>query len=701
MALIGTIRKNGWILIVAMALALGGFILMDVVSNSQRYSAADVNTLGKVGNTEIKRSEFESYQKLVYTQETSDKSLQVRSQVWNYFLEKALVEQQVEPLGLGVGKEELLDLQFGLNLSPIIAERFKNDAGQPDRAKLANIKAAIEQGQFTEPRARAYWAVQEKEIIKERLQQKLTNAVAKGIYTPKWQAEMVFKESNERRDIRAVRITYDNIPDDQVQLTDKDYETFLDKNPHLFDQIEEGRTVSYVSFDVIPTKADSTAAYEGVAKLVKGLHDTKEDSAFVIANGGSFLGLYVPKDKFPAAFADSVVTRPIGSVVGPLYDDGEYRIIKILDRKVLPDSVRARHILIRDATPEHSNTADSLMALIRSGKQSFDTLATKMSQDQGSAVKGGDLGWFANGAMVTEFNNLCFLSAEQGKIYKIKTQFGWHVVEVTGKKFLKNEAATKVAVLGRAIEPSKTTQQAKKDKAVALIQQAKTLTDLETLATQQGLQVQTTASLRMNDFNLGAQLGTGEDARSLIRWAYEKDVKAGSISKEVFAFGDPKGGYFDSKYVVAAVKTIAHKGEADVALLKTLPEAQKMVRNVKKAELIISKINNVTDLAALATEWKSKVDTLRGATFLQTSGEPRVSGVAFTLETGKISAPIAGNSGVIVIQPITDKTLPQVPADMTMYRRQLASQIVGGMRTGLIKSLELHTNVVDNRYRFW
>jgi hypothetical protein len=36
MALIGTIRKNGWILIVAMALALGGFILMDVMSNSQR-----------------------------------------------------------------------------------------------------------------------------------------------------------------------------------------------------------------------------------------------------------------------------------------------------------------------------------------------------------------------------------------------------------------------------------------------------------------------------------------------------------------------------------------------------------------------------------------------------------------------------------------------------------------------------------------
>ncbi len=60
MALIGTIRKNGWILIVAMALALGGFILMDVISNTQRYSAGDINSLGKVNDQEIKRNEFDN-----------------------------------------------------------------------------------------------------------------------------------------------------------------------------------------------------------------------------------------------------------------------------------------------------------------------------------------------------------------------------------------------------------------------------------------------------------------------------------------------------------------------------------------------------------------------------------------------------------------------------------------------------------------
>ena len=143
MALIGTIRKNGWILIGTMVLALGGFILMDVVSNTQRYSASDINSLGMVGDTEIKRSEFETYEKLVYSEQQRDNTYQIRSQSWNYFVEKALVDRVSEDMGLGVCKEELLDLQFGLNLSPIITERFKNEVGQPDRAKLANIKNAI------------------------------------------------------------------------------------------------------------------------------------------------------------------------------------------------------------------------------------------------------------------------------------------------------------------------------------------------------------------------------------------------------------------------------------------------------------------------------------------------------------------------------------------------------------------------------
>ncbi len=701
MALIGTIRKRGWILIVLMALALGGFILMDVMSNSQRYSSADVNTLGKVGDAIIKRSDFETYEKLVYSEQQKDNSYQIRSQAWTYFVEKAIVEQEVEPLGLGVGKEELLDLQFGLNISPIIAERFKNEVGQPDRAKLASIKNAIEQGQFTEPRARAYWAVQEKEIIKTRLQEKLTSTIAKGMYTPKWQAEMVFKENNERRDFLAVRIPYTKIKDEEAPVDDSDYKAFLKDNPHLYDQDEESRVVSFVSYDVVPTAGDTARARETVANLIEGLRTTKTDSTYVVANGGSYLGIFIPKEKFPAAYADSVMVRPIGSIVGPLLHEGEWSIIKILERRVLPDSVRARHIFFRGVTPENEATADSLIALINSGKQRFDSLAVRWSQDPGSNRLGGDLGWFANGTMMKEFNNLCFLTGEQGRVYKLTTEVGWHIVEITGKKFVKSETSAKVAVLSSRIEPGKTTQEAVKDKAVALIQQAKTITDLQALAEKQSIKLQNTQPFKVNDFNLGAILGSGEDARDIVRWAFEKSTKLGSVSKEVFAFGDKKGGYFDTRYVVAAIRTIIPKGESTVATLKSVQDADFQVKNLKKAAFIISQSHNLGDLQAFAAQWGAKVDTLQGANFLQTTGEPRVTGTLFSLEAGKISEPIIGTIGVVLLQPINIKPAPQMPADITMFRRQMSSQSAGLVSTGLMKILERQHKVQDNRFRFW
>ena len=96
-----------------------------------------------------------------------------------------------------------------------------------------------------------------------------------------------------------------------------------------------------------------------------------------------------------------------------------------------------------------------------------------------------------------------------------------------------------------------------------------------------------------------------------------------------------------------------------------------------------------------------KLDTLRGDNFLQTSGEPQVSGWLFSLETGKPSPPIVGSRGVIFIQPITDITQPQMPADLTMFRRQMSSQVSGELVANLMKSLEHKYKVEDNRSRFW
>ena len=701
MALIGTIRKNGWILIATMVLALGGFILMDIVSNTQRYGAGDVNSLGNVNGKEIKRSEFDNYEKLVYTNAQGN-TYQIRTQVWDYFVQEAVISQEAEEAGLGVSKDELLDLQFGEMISPVIVERFKDASGQPNRAMLQNVKQSIDAGTFTDPMNRAYWAVQEKEVIKKRLEDKLMTVVSKGMYTPAWMAEMAFKEGNERLDFRYVAVPYDRVKDTEVSVTDGDYENYLDENPHLYDQTEETRVLAYAEFTVVATPQDSANARTAVAALLDGFRNAKSDSTYVIANNGTIDGGFKRKTQLPFTMADTLTSRPVGSIVGPYLDMSEWKITKILDRKVLPDSVRARHILIRNAQdPASKSTIDSLKTLVESGKARFDSLAVKVSQDPGSGAKGGDLGWFPEGAMVKEFNDVCFMTGEQGKLYTVSTQFGWHLIEITGKKFIKNEASVKVATIGRKIEPSKNTQQAAKDKALAVLQSAKKLEDFVSAGGQQGFFIQNSPMLKENDYNVG-NLGSGEDAREMVRWAFNEKTKLGEVSPELFVFRDQTGGYFDSKYVVAALRTIVPEGKASLATLKSLQEAEVKVRNIVKGKYIAEKIGSNQDFAAIAAQWNARLDTVRNVSFLQTqAGEPRIQGTLFTLTAGQVSKPIVGNSGVYLIAPVTDRTQVQTPSDLTMFRRQVSSTAIVNVRSNLMKSLVKNAELKDNRARFF
>lgn len=706
MALIGTIRKNGWILIATMVLALGGFILMDIVSNSQRYSAADANTLGSVNGKQIRSEDFEGYRSSIYANSTGN-DYQIRNQVWNQFVEEAIVTEQAEALGLGVCKEELLDLQFGTNLSPVILERFRGQGGQPDMNALSDIKKAIESGQLDDEKYldfRTRWVFQEKEVVKQRLQDKMTGMVNKGIYTPTWLAEMAFTENNQRVDYLFVRVPYDKVADSEVKVGDDDYAAYLKENPRLYDQQEETRVINYVSFDVLPTSGDSLKARETVAGLIAGMNG-KGDSLHVVNHDGVYGGAYKTKGELPANVADRLMSAPIDSVVGPYLDGANWTIAKILGRKVLPDSVKARHILIREATPANEKTIDSLKNLITSGKVRFDSLAIRVSQDPGSGAKGGDLGYFANGMMVPEFNNVCFNTGEQGKIYKVATQFGWHLIEITGKKFIKNESSLRAAYISELIRPSNATQQDVKDKALALVNSIKTVSDLEAKATEGNLRLESSQPLKASDFTIGL-LGSGKDARDLIKVVFGKDADQGDVFKQVFSFVDPNGGYYDAKYAVAALKNVLPKGSASVASLKSNQQVEIEVRNRKKAEVIKAKLQGVSDLAGAAAAYGVGIDTSANSTMMQVAvpkggQEPRVVGTVFSMKNGQVSKAIAGKTGVYMVQPISEVPAVQVPADLTMFRRQVSSVAQSAVRSGLMNSLKKQAEIKDNRFLFF
>jgi len=99
------------------------------------------------------------------------------------------------------------------------------------------------------------------------------------------------------------------------------------------------------------------------------------------------------------------------------------------DRFTIPEQVHARHILVASR-----KKAKMVIRLLRQGKD-FAALAAEYSIDDSNKGRGGDLNWFPHGVMVKPFEDVVFALKKPGNISKpVKTQFGWHVIELLGKR---------------------------------------------------------------------------------------------------------------------------------------------------------------------------------------------------------------------------------------------------------------------------
>ena len=241
MALISKIRKNSWLLIVLIGLGLGGFIIMDMTSGQQSVFGSSQFTVGEIDGQKLDWNQFNRVEQVLYGN-SGGEVFSRRKQLWDYFVEEAIVQDEAEALGLGVSKSELIDLQFGANPSPVIRQRFTDpNTRQVNFQQLNQIKTAIENGTFSDPQMRAFWAHQEKEIIKERLQSKLNAMVTKAIYTPTWMAEMGHQDQNVSLDMAYVKIPFDEIDNTEITLSDEDYSNYLEQNKARYRQDEETR----------------------------------------------------------------------------------------------------------------------------------------------------------------------------------------------------------------------------------------------------------------------------------------------------------------------------------------------------------------------------------------------------------------------------------------------------------------------------
>ncbi|MBK9733750.1 MAG: peptidylprolyl isomerase [Saprospiraceae bacterium] len=703
MALIGKIRKHMWLVIVALAVALAGFIIQDMTSASNRGGFGSRTTIGKVAGQKIDYIEFQKAESALYS--GSSDIYGRRNSLWNYFIENAIMDKIAGANGIGVGPDELAELEFGTNLSPIVQSFYRNpQTGQVDRNQLNEIKKAIDEGTVTNPEFATRFNELRKQVIKAQKQTKLINMVSKALYTPTWLAETMDKMNNETATFEYVKIPFDVIPDAEITLTDDDYAAYIKENEVKYTNKEEVRNIAYVVYDVKATLEDSLKLKEAITLLKSDFSSSTNDSLFTSTHNGYFLNNYVKKDEITGNLKDSIALMNVGQVFGPYMDKGQYVVAKLTGRKILADSAKASHILrnVADGDPVQLVAAqkfiDSIKTAITSGAISFSDAATANSQDPGSAAKGGDLGTFAPGAMVPQFNDAVF-NGKEGELYTVTTQFGIHLIKVGKLTFKTNEMKYNVAYISQPIIPSEGTQNARLDKVMAILETTKKVEELEKVVTGEE-KIEVAGSIKKNDFNF-ATLGSGQTSRDIIKWAFDEDTDVGDVSSTAYTYTD-EANYVDSKYVVVGLKSTNKAGLATVESIKSTLEP--LVKNVKKAEKIKSKISG-TDLNAIAlsfgkTTAKAENVTFGSASIPDSGQEPLVVGKAFALARGANSSPIIGIGGVYILKLIS-KT-PATPEQGSFSQKmQLTQTARSQVNYRLMEALKKSNKVDDNRFAFF
>jgi peptidyl-prolyl cis-trans isomerase D len=400
-------------------------------------------------------------------------------------------------------------------------------------------------------------------------------------------------------------------------------------------------------------------------------------------------------------------------VYGPYLDQNTYVLAKLIDSKPMPDSVKARHILIQTFDPQQGqqllddSTAkkriDSIDVAIKGGAR-FDSLAVKYSNDQSSAAKGGLLSnpqnpatnYFTVNTMVKEFNDFCF-EGKVGEKKIVKTVFGYHLIDILDQKNF--QPYYKVAYFAKNITASDETEQRVLEEASKFASESNDVKTFEANIAKSGGRY-----VRMEATNIGPNdiYIRGIDAfgasRSLVKEIYK--AKKGEVLNQE-RVGDTRTGY---KQIVAVVTDILEEGIQPAYIAR--PVVERTLRDKKKAEQIRQMVGKITTLEAAAAAFKDSIST---ADSIRISGggkivDAKVLGAIFnSANNGKIiSEPIAGRDAVYVVR-VDEITTTSIPADIEMQKSQMRQRAkqMQSIYSSPISVIKKTANIKDNRRDFY
>ena len=238
-----------------------------------------------------------------------------------------------------------------------------------------------------------------------------------------------------RREMRIQRIQRGRV-NSSIDITEKEFESFLATDETL-SALDPELLVRQILVKNLSTANEIIELLDNGSDFAE---IAKEKSISSNAQSGGLLNWRKAVD-MPELFEKALVNQSIGFISDPLESGSGYHILKLEDKRgefvQFEDQWQSRHILLIPSAIRTENDTELELNNIRQrviDGESFESLAKEFSEDPGSALQGGDLGWLGLGVLAEEFE-ATMLEMEIGEISPVfQTEFGFHFLEVLAKR---------------------------------------------------------------------------------------------------------------------------------------------------------------------------------------------------------------------------------------------------------------------------
>ena len=709
MAVIEKIRQRTGLLIIFVGLALLLFLVSDAISNNMNLFRGSDNTVGVIDGKNITYQEFndklETYKSNMEQQgQKVDEftSNMIREQIWNEYIQNIVVNEQYEELGLMVTGDEI----FATVTNPVDipqirdAEAFKNKStNQFDPALVINYLKQIDQDPSGQAK-RSWVEFEEKSLKPQLISKKYNTLITKGVYRTSLEVKADFNDNNVQVDGKVVGFNFNSIVDDSVSVSEDEMRKYLNEHPEDYQQ-EASRRIEYVVFDIYPSAEDTAKVFNWAKEKAVKFKSATNDTLFIASNNPTtgFDTTFKPRGSYIDRVDEAIFSANENDVIGPIYDGGEFSIYKVLHFK--EDSVpyiRASQILIKPRGGYEKE--DSLYALVRGNTilkalrngADFEQMARDSSQDYRTAAKGGDLGWMKKaGGTLPEVVERNLFATSEGGMFVVRSSMGVHVIKVTGGK------TTRLAHVGRIsrkVEYSNETENGVYDQAYQFAATSRDGDAFTENTDKMGLIKRISPDMPEGE----SKLPNIEDAREVIRWAFDEETEIGDVSKVI-----PSG----DKYIVAQLVNIKEKGTAKLEDVRDQLEAD--TRRAKKAEILKQRIKNAMggdkNIEQIALDLGAIVSTVPNVSMSNPNlpfvgNDPKLAGAMIGSQQDKLYGPLETKNGVY-LYVVTARREAGEPQNILAERTRMIQEASGQVGGRAFEALKEAANIKDYRYKFF